>query len=219
MKNKRDIKSDLLIAFGVFLILLGIFMLIYIHYTSKNRQKDIKTNKEKFEEMTKKKFTEANEKENETSDKKEVKEDKKEEDKLKMLDGIIGYIEIKQIDLTLPIYPKIDEEILMKGVGIMEEYDSLEGEKGKLSVLAGHRGTRQGDAIFKHIDRLKKGDLITILTSKGKDKYRVTGSEIISDDDWSKFTREEDKAKLILMSCNNYPVFDERLLVYLEKDK
>lgn len=130
-----------------------------------------------------------------------------------MLKNAIAYIEIKKINLVLPIFDNTSNLALRAGVGILEETDHLSKDKNTVTVLAGHRGGYNGEDTFLHIDRLDPGDEILITTHEEILKYRVENKEIIEPTDWSKFDKQEDKTRLILMSCHPYPTNTYRLLV------
>lgn len=128
----------------------------------------------------------------------------------------IGYIEIKKINLLLPIFNSTGSDELREGSGIVEGTDKPSSKGGTTSVIAGHRGGFNEDRSFLNIDELKKGENIIIETNKEQLKYTVVGKKIIKNDDWSQFYREKDKSKLILMTCHPYPTNRERLLVISE---
>lgn len=94
--------------------------------------------------------------------------------------------------------------------------DTPTDEKNSLSVIAAHRGGYNGEQTFLNIDKLEKGDKINIITDSKELIYRVIDQEVIEKTDWSKFIREEDKSKLILITCYPYPKNTQRLLVKSE---
>lgn len=134
----------------------------------------------------------------------------------KNLSDAIGYIEIDKIGVILPIFPGTSKRELRAGVGLLESTDDLTNEKNTISVIAGHRGGYNGEQSFLNIDNLKKGDKIKITTKEKILVYKVIGQNIIASTDWSKFTRDENKTKLILMSCHPYPQNYQRLLINAE---
>ncbi len=143
---------------------------------------------------------------------KEVKPDK-------IMESAVGVIRINKINIILPIFKDTTKESLANGVGILESTDIPSSKKGSITVLAGHRGGKNEEQSFLNIDKLKKNDKIKITTRKQILHYSVVDKEVIEDDDWSKFYREKDKVKLILISCHPYPINNKRLLVkaYLTK--
>lgn len=105
-----------------------------------------------------------------------VNEDK---DEQKLKSNAIGYIEIKKINIILPIFKGTSNEILRDGVGVLEEMDTPTDEKNSLSVIAAHRGGYNGEQTFLNIDKLEKGDKINIITDSKELIYRVIDQEVI----------------------------------------
>lgn len=128
----------------------------------------------------------------------------------------VGVIRIDKINLVMPILDNTGEAALLDGAGVLEDTDLPSSQENTLTVLAGHRGGRNENLTFLNIDKLAIGDEVKITTSEETLYYRVVGSEIIEPTDWSQFTREEDKTKLILMACHPYPTDEKRLLIESE---
>ena len=135
-----------------------------------------------------------------------------EEDLLEKEDAL-AVIRIDKLDILLPIYPTTSDKYLRDGVGVIETTDKPVSEAGTTCALAGHRGGYNEDDSFLHIDKLEEGDEIKITSAEEVLTYKVYEKEIIKPDDWSKFNREEEKTKLVLMTCHPYPYDYERLLV------
>lgn len=105
---------------------------------------------------------------------------------------------------------------LLIGLGIVDTTDLPSSKLGTLAVIAGHRGGRNEKLSFINIDKLENGDEIKITTKDEVLIYKVVGQQVVEDDDWSKFIREDEKSKIMLMACHPYPVNDKRLLVEAE---
>lgn len=133
-----------------------------------------------------------------------------------IISNAIGYIEINKLGVTLPIFSGTSKKELRQGVGIVESTDYPTDEKNILSVIAGHRGGYNGEQSFLNIHKLEQGDQINITTKEKILTYEVVGQDVIESTDWSKFIREENKTKLMLMSCHPYPQNYQRLLVKAE---
>lgn len=131
----------------------------------------------------------------------------------------IGVIRIDKIAVLAQIFDNDRQDTLLKGVGVIETTDMPSSELGTCSAIAGHRGGVNEDLSFLHIDQLENGDEVKVTTKDEVLVYKVTGSEVIEPDDWSKFTRDEDKSRLILMACHPYPKNDKRILIYTELEK
>lgn len=145
----------------------------------------------------------------------DIEEDDVERDDIKS-DKAIGVLRIDKLNLLAQVFDNTESGSLYDGVGVIESTDLPSSKPGTTCAIAGHRGGVNEELSFLNIDKLEIGDEIKITTKDEVLLYKVTGSEIIEPDDWSKFTIEEDKSKLVLMTCHPYPTDKERLLVYSE---
>ena len=71
--------------------------------------------------------------------------------------GIMGYVNIPRIAVSLPIYHGTDPAVLEIAVGHIEGSSLPVGGKGTHCVISGHRGLPSAK-LFTDIDRLKEGD-------------------------------------------------------------
>lgn len=145
----------------------------------------------------------------------DVEEDDIERDDIQS-DKAIGVLRIDKLNLLAQVFDNTESGSLYDGVGVIESTELPSSKPGTTCAIAGHRGGVNEELSFLNIDKLEIGDEIKITKKDEVLVYKVTGSEIIEPDDWSKFTREEDKSKLVLMTCHPYPTDKERLLVYSE---
>ena len=86
----------------------------------------------------------------------------------------------------------------------------LPGERGT-ALIAGHRTTY--GAPFRHIDRLRRGDAITVAMPYGTFRYAVSRTRIVDPGDL-RALRTVGHARLVLSAC--HPLFSaaRRILVY-----
>ncbi len=133
----------------------------------------------------------------------------------------ISYLEIEKLDLILPVFMDTSDLHLKYGAGVLGGTDAPNSSPNAMSVLAGHRGGFFGEQTFLRIDELSDGDTLKITSQNEELVYEYSHQEIISADDWSHFIRENDKSKIILMSCHPYPQNSERILItfYLKDAK
>ncbi len=215
MKRKNN-RGKFYIIIGLIFIIAGIFFIGYQKYRLAQRNKAAKDLEERMQAKASenKKLDvigfNKDESKDETTDTEIV--DEGDTDLLDKEDAL-AVIRIDKLDILLPIYPSTREKYLMDGVGIIETTDKPVSESGTTCALAGHRGGYNEEDSFLHIDKLEDGDEIKITTAEEVLTYKVYEKEIIKPDDWSKFNREEDKTKLVLMTCHPYPYDYERLLV------
>lgn len=194
MKNK----GKLLISIGVIILISSLAFMGFTHIRMIKRANEIQHKKEDFV----KKVKQSNEGHSKFKD----------ED----FNGVLGFVEIEKIKLLLPIYKSTSDKELRDGVGIVETTGQPTNQLNTVSVLAGHRGGYNGKDTFLKIDQLKNGDIVKVTDRKNVYRYKVTGRTIIEPTDWTKFNKEQDKAKLILMSCHPYPTNTHRMLVFTE---
>jgi sortase A len=103
---------------------------------------------------------------------------------------------------------------LSRGPGRYPE-TSLPG-LGALTAIAGHRTTF--GAPFRHIDKLKAGDVITLELPYGTFRYRVVGHEIVDDEDWT-IIKPRPYEALVLSACHPLFTADQRWVVYARLDE
>ena len=72
--------------------------------------------------------------------------------------GIMGYVNIPKIAVSLPIYHGTDPAVLEIAVGHIEGSSLPVGGKGTHCVISGHRGLPSAK-LFTDIDRLNEGTL------------------------------------------------------------
>lgn len=185
---------------GVIVLVASLSFMAYTHFRITKRENEIREKKEAFIDSVK----------HPNKNKNNPKSKYKDED----FKGIVGFVEIEKLKLVLPIYKSTSDKELRDGVGIVETTDQPTNKLNTVSVLAGHRGGYNGKDTFLKINELKPGDFVRVTDRKNIYIYKVTGTTIIKPTDWSKFNREPDKAKLILMSCHPYPTNTHRMLVF-----
>lgn len=127
-------------------------------------------------------------------------------------DGIIGYIEIPSIDVTLPIYHGTSEEILQTAIGHIEGSSLPVGGPSTHCVISGHRGL-PSSKLFTDIDQLSEGDIFTLSVLEETLTYEVDQIRIVEPDDISLLGIEEGEDLCTLVSSTPYGVNSHRLLV------
>ena len=71
--------------------------------------------------------------------------------------GMMGTLEIPCIDVVLPVYHGVSEEVLRKGVGHIQETAFPIGGEGTHAVLSTHRGLPEA-RLFTDLDKVEIGD-------------------------------------------------------------
>ncbi len=145
-----------------------------------------------------------------------VLEDEHKEQYKKMLsvseDGIMGYIEVPEINCNLPIYHGTDESVLQIAIGHLEWTHLPVGGEGTHSVLSGHRGLPSAK-LFTNLNQLVIGDVFVIRVLNEVLTYEVDQIEVVDPDDTELLKAEEGKDYCTLVTCTPYGVNSHRLLV------
>ena len=126
--------------------------------------------------------------------------------------GLMGILEIPKIDVKLPIYHGIKENVLKKGVGHLSESAFPIGGKGNHTILSTHRGLPEAK-LFTDLDKLRCGDLFYIHMYNDILAYQVDQIKVVEPNDtrYLKPIKEEDH--ITLLTCTPYGINSHRLLV------
>ena len=126
--------------------------------------------------------------------------------------GIMAYIEIPSIDVTLPIAHGTTDEVLSRYVGHIEWSSLPIGGENTHSVISGHRGLPSSE-LFTNIDHLELGDRFYIHVLGKTLEYRVCNIAAVEPEDQSLLRTEEGKDLITLVTCTPYGINSHRLLV------
>lgn len=126
--------------------------------------------------------------------------------------GIMGYIEIPNIKLSLPIYHGTEDSVLQIAVGHLEWSSLPVGGEGTHCVLSGHRGLPSAK-LFTNLDQLVEGDTFVLRVLDEVLTYQVDQILIVEPDDTDALKAEEGKDLCTLVTCTPYGINSHRLLV------
>ena len=126
--------------------------------------------------------------------------------------GIMGYIEIPKISVSLVIYHSIDEDLLQNGIGHMEGTALPIGGGSTHAVLAGHTGLPSAK-LLTNLDHLKLGDTFTIHVLDETLVYQIDDISVVEPHEVSKINVVSGKDYVTLVTCTPYGVNSHRLLV------
>lgn len=139
-------------------------------------------------------------------------------------DGIMGYIRIPKISVSLPIYHGSDEEALKKGVGHIESTSLPIGGSRSHCVLTGHRGLPSAE-LFTRLDELEEGDCFYIRVLDETFAYEVDRIKTVLPNQLEDLVSFEGQDLVTLVTCTPYGINTHRLLVrgtriaYVEEEK
>ena len=140
--------------------------------------------------------------------------------------GIMGYIVIDKIRVTLPIYHGTNESVLQTSIGHLEgsslpvgaySYDYQEGRvkdaaDGSHCVLTSHRGLPSAK-LFSDLDKLVEGDIFSLNILGKTYTYQVDQIRVVEPNDLSELIITPGKDYCTLVTCTPYGINTHRLLV------
>ena len=123
--------------------------------------------------------------------------------------GIIGYVEIEKIDISLPIYHSASDEVLKTGVGHLPGSSLPVGGESAHCIISAHREF----GLFKDLDRLEEGDAFSLHILHETLTYEVDQISTILPIESYKLRIETGQDYCTLMTCTPYGSTSHRLLV------
>ena len=126
--------------------------------------------------------------------------------------GVMGYLEIPEIRLKLPIYHGTGDFAICNGAGHVEGSSFPIGGKGTHAVLSSHRGL-PGAKLFSDLDKLKVGDYFTITVLRQTIFYQIDRIDIVEPEETGLLALDKEKDYCTLLTCTPYGINTKRLLV------
>jgi sortase A len=127
-------------------------------------------------------------------------------------DGIMGYVQIPDIDVALPIYHGTDELVLQTAIGHLDWTSLPVGGAGTHCVISGHRGLPSA-RLFTDLDKVMVGDVFMLHVLDETLTYEVDQIRIVEPDETDELLLQEGKDLCTLVTCTPYGVNSHRLLV------
>ena len=127
-------------------------------------------------------------------------------------DGIMGYIEIPSINVSLAIYHSTDDSILQVAIGHLDWTSLPTGGESTHCVLSGHRGLPSA-RLFTDLDKLKTGDYFVLHILDEELTYEVDQILIVEPEETDDLLIQPGKDLCTLVTCTPYGVNSHRLLV------
>lgn len=125
----------------------------------------------------------------------------------------IAQLSIPAIDLRTKVFEGVNETALKHGPGHWPGTPAL-GEPGNF-VLSGHRSTETRP--FLYLDRLSRGDVITMTQGNSRYRYAVDSVTIVPERDYVPYVlKRPDKPnaeKITLFACNPITAHYQRIVV------
>lgn len=130
-----------------------------------------------------------------------------------LYNGIMGYVIIPRINVTLPVYHGTSDAVLKAGAGHMPQSSLPVGGENTHTVITAHSGMAS-NAMFTDLELLEVGDFFQLEVLGEVLTYEVYDIEIVlpEETDSIQIIKGEDLATLI--TCTPYGVNTHRLLVH-----
>lgn len=128
------------------------------------------------------------------------------------MNGIMGYIDIPDIQVNLAIYHGTGESTLKKGVGHLEGTSLPVGGESTHAVFTGHTGLATAK-LFTDLTELKDGDMFYLHILDRVLAYQVDQIKVVEPDNTDDLKPVAGKDYVTLVTCTPYGVNSHRLLV------
>jgi len=126
--------------------------------------------------------------------------------------GIMSYLEIPVIHVSLPIYHGIEEGTLQIAAGHIPGTSLPVGGEGTHCVLSGHTGLPSAK-LFTDLRKMKKGDRFQIITLGRTLTYEVDQILTVLPSETTALAIEPGRDYCTLITCTPYGINSHRLLV------
>ena len=126
--------------------------------------------------------------------------------------GIMGYIQIPKIEVSLPIYHGTSDAVLQVAVGHLEGTSLPVGGPGTHCVLTGHTGLPSAE-LFTRVDELKVGDTFSLEVLGETLVYEIEHVEAVLPSVLTDLVAKEGEDLCTLITCTPYGINTHRLLV------
>lgn len=142
--------------------------------------------------------------------------DAQKEEYEKLLDisgvGIMGYLEIPELNMSLPIYHGTEESVLQIAAGHLEWSSLPVGGESSHCVISGHRGLPSAK-LFTDLDKLQEGDVFVLRVLDEVLTYEVDQIRVVEPSQVSDLEIVEGSDLCTLVTCTPYGINTHRLLV------
>lgn len=126
--------------------------------------------------------------------------------------GIMGYVEIPNINCSLPIYHGTEESILQIAIGHLDWTSLPVGGSSTHCVISGHRGLPSAK-LFTDLDELSEGDIFMLRILDEVLTYEVDQISIVLPTQVEELHITEGEDYCTLVTCTPYGINTHRLLV------
>lgn len=126
--------------------------------------------------------------------------------------GIMGYVVVERLNISLPIYHTTNNAVLQTAVGHLEWTSLPVGGTSTHCVLSGHRGLPSAD-LFTDLDQMQEGDLFMLQVLDTTLTYEVDQILIVEPVEVDALHITPGMDYCTLLTCTPYGVNTHRLMV------
>lgn len=126
--------------------------------------------------------------------------------------GVMGYIEIPEIGVSLPVYHGTDEAVLQIAIGHLEWTSLPVGGESTHCVVSGHTGLPSAK-LFTNLNKLSEGDTFLFRILDETLTYQVDQILIVLPNETDALKIVEGQDLCTLVTCTPYGINSHRLLV------
>lgn len=126
--------------------------------------------------------------------------------------GVMGYLEIENIGVNLPIYHGTKESVLAIGIGHIPGTSFPTGTTSTHTVLSGHRGL-PSSKLLTDLDQMIVGDTFLLHIMDQTFAYQVDQINIVLPEETESLGIYEGEDYVTLVTCTPYGINSHRLLV------
>lgn len=126
--------------------------------------------------------------------------------------GMMGYVEIESIDVSLPIYHGTSDGVLQVAAGHLDWTSLPVGGESTHCVISGHRGLPSAK-LFTDLDKLHEGETFSLTVLNQVLTYEIDQIRIVEPQQTSDLMITPGKDYCTLLTCTPYGINTHRLLI------
>lgn len=126
--------------------------------------------------------------------------------------GIMGYVTIPKLGVSIAIYHGTEESVLQTSVGHMRGTSLPVGGESTHAVLVGHRGLPSAK-LFSDLDKIEIGDEFSVAVLNYVMTYQVDQIVVVEPDQVDQLRVKKGEDYCTLLTCTPYGINTHRLLI------
>lgn len=126
--------------------------------------------------------------------------------------GIMGYIQIPSLGVSLPVYHGTEEAVLQVAIGHIPGSSLPVGGESTHCLVSGHRGLPSA-RLFTDLDQMEEGDVFTLTVLGQTITYQVDQIRVVLPEEQEELRITEGEDYCTLITCTPYGINSHRILV------